>query len=220
MTPDELQGLKKSARLALQSGQAENAERAARRLIFEAPNAEAYDILSCALRNLERFDEALAASDRALQLDPRNAPAIHNRALVLARLGRTEEALRAYDMLVKGGLRAAPLWLNRGAALMDLARVDEAEKFFAEGVRSWPGDPGLQNALAMVRWARTGDAAFARDFEQAVTRNPDAVAMRIRCADVLRRAGLVEKSEANAARRAGASAGDDAAANLAWHAPG
>src|SRR5262249_20126335 len=123
MTPEELQTLKKSARVALQSGQAEDAERAARRLIFEAPNADAYDILSCALRNQERFDEALAASDEALRRDARNAPAMHNRALVLARMGRSDEALHVYDGLIKGGLRAAPLWLNRGVAMMDLARV-------------------------------------------------------------------------------------------------
>src|SRR5262249_47391598 len=159
----------------------------------EAPNAEAYDILSCALRNQERYDEALAASDSALKLDPRNAPAIHNRALVLARVGRTEEALRAYDMLVQGGLRAPPLWVNRGVALMDLARVDEAEKFFADGVRSWPSDPLLQNALAMVRWARSGAGDFAQEFERAVAANPDSVELRARCADLLKRAGFTDK---------------------------
>ncbi|HVV33129.1 MAG TPA: putative 2OG-Fe(II) oxygenase [Vitreimonas sp.] len=213
MTPDEIQNLKKAARLALQSGQVEDAERAARRLIFEAPSAESYDILSCALRNQERFDEALAASNQALVLDPRNAPAMHNRALVLARVGRTEEALRVYDTLVGGGLRAAPLWLNRGVALMDLARVDEAEKWLADGVRSWPADAGLQNALAMVRWTRTGAPDFASAFERAVEANPDAVAARLRCADLLRRAGFTEKSEAML--RAGLARAPDTAMLLA-----
>lgn len=196
MTPDEVINLKKAARQALQTGQAEDAERAARRLLVHAPSVEAYDILSCALRNQERYDDALVASDLALQCDPRNAPAIHNRGLVLARLGRADEALQTYDSLVQGGLRAAPLWLNRGVALMDLGRVEEAETFFADGVRNWPNDPGLQNALAMVRWMRTGRADFTRDLEAAVARNPDALPLRVRYADLLRRAGFTEKAEA------------------------
>ncbi|MFT3726603.1 MAG: putative 2OG-Fe(II) oxygenase [Terricaulis sp.] len=213
MTPQELQDLKKSARVALQNGQATVAEAAARRAVFEAPSAESYDILSCALRNQERFDEALAASDAALQLDARNAPARHNRALVLMRLGRVEEALAAYDALVRGGLRAAPLWLNRGVALMDLGRVAEAETTFNDGVRSWPGDAGLQNALAMVRWMRGGGTDFARDFEAAVSANPDNVFMRLKCADLLRRAGLTEKAEVML--RDGLSRAPDAAQLLA-----
>src|SRR5690242_11429960 len=100
MTPAEVQGLKQAARAALESGQNELAERSARRLIFEAPSAEAYDILSCALRGQERFSQALSASDQALKLDPRDVPARHNRALALTRLGRSEEALEVFDALM------------------------------------------------------------------------------------------------------------------------
>ena len=196
MTQGQLQDLKKAARTALQTGRHTDAEAIARQMIALSPHAEAYDILSCALRNQNRFDDALSASDQALQIDPRNAAAAHNRALVLMRLGRTEEALRTYDELVVSGVRAAPLWLNRGVALMDLARVDEAERFFADGVRAWPADPGLQNALAMVRWSRTGAPDFAAEFETAVAQNPDHVLLRLRCADLLRRAGFAPKAEA------------------------
>jgi predicted Zn-dependent protease len=208
MTPDELQTLKKTARAALQSGQTQDAERAARRLIFETPSAEAYDILSCALRNQERFDEALAASDQALKLDPRNAPAAHNRALVLMRVGRTEEALSALDALVSAGVRAPPLWLNRGVALMDLSRVPEAEANFSDGVQRWPNDVGLLNALASLRWMRRGDASFAREFEAAVAGNPAVAPLRIKYADLLRRARFRDRSEA-ALREGLARAPDD-----------
>ncbi|MBI3439509.1 MAG: tetratricopeptide repeat protein [Proteobacteria bacterium] len=195
MTPAEVQGLKQAARTALESGQNELAERAARRLVFEAPSAEAYDILSCALRNQERFSQALSASDAALRLDPNDVPARHNRALVLTRLGRSQEALKVFDALISAGVRAPPLWLGRGSALMELSRVADAEAAFADGVRQWPNDGDLLQAFASVRWMRRAKPDFAGAFEAAVARNPEIIPLRLGCADLLRRAGFADKCE-------------------------
>ena len=54
-----------------------------------------------ALRDLGRFEEALAACDRAIEIDPRHAVAHTNRGNALRDLGRFEEALAAYDRAIE-----------------------------------------------------------------------------------------------------------------------
>jgi Flp pilus assembly protein TadD len=48
------------------------------------------------LNELKRHEEALAAFDRAIQLDPQNAVAYNNKGYVLQLLGRTVEAEEAF----------------------------------------------------------------------------------------------------------------------------
>jgi len=67
---------------------------------------------------------------------------------------------------------------------------------FAEGVRRWPLDPNLQNALANARWMRGDGEAFTRDFEAAVAGVAKNTQLRVMCADLLRRANFRTRSEA------------------------
>jgi tetratricopeptide (TPR) repeat protein len=185
----------REARAANNAGNFVQGERAARRIIALAPSCEAHDVLSGALRGQDRLEEALAASDAAVRMDPNNAVAQHGRALVLSRLGRYGEALSVFDALISRGVAQAPLWLNRGVALLGLTRVADTEAAFADGVKRWPQDQGLQNALANVRWMRGEGEAFARDFEAAVQRQPQAFQLRLGYADLLRRADLRDRAE-------------------------
>lgn len=183
------------ARDAMKAGDHARSERAARRAIAMAPSSEAQDALSSALRAQDKLEEALAASDAAVALDANNAVARHGRALVLSRMGRYAEALDTFDALIARGVAQAPLWLNRGVALLGLTRVGEAEATFEDGVRRWPQDLGLQNALANVRWMRGDGERFARDFAMALRRQPDSVRLRLGYADLLRRADFRRESE-------------------------
>jgi 4Fe-4S ferredoxin len=53
--------------------------------------------LATALSRVGRYEEALRAYDKTLELDPRNALALYNKGIALARLGKYEDAMRAYD---------------------------------------------------------------------------------------------------------------------------
>lgn len=185
----------KQARTALAAFDFAAAERIARVLVVQAPSADAYEVLAGALRGQDRIEDALAASDAGLKVYPQNVLLRHGHAQALSRLGRYQESLAIFDALARGGVTAAALWLNRGAALMGLARAAEAEAAFADGVRRWPDDMNLQNALADVRWIRGAGDEFALEYENAVRRWPDALQLRLGCADRLRRADLRDKSE-------------------------
>ena len=70
--------------------------------------------------------EALAACDRALEINPQYAQAHYNRGVVLDDLGRTAEALAAYDRALEINPQDAQAHYNRGVALSALGRKAEA----------------------------------------------------------------------------------------------
>ncbi len=184
------------ARSALDAGRPAEAEHAARAVLAVAPSPECWEVLSRALSAQDRLEEALAAIDEALKFQPDLFSAGIARANTLARLGRNEEALASLDALSAGGRTSPGLFFSRGVVLFNLARPAESEKVFAGGAARWPASPALQNALANARWMRGEGAAFTRDFEAAVARQPDDAQLRIACADLLRRADFRDRSEA------------------------
>ena len=129
-------------------GRFDESEKAARHWIAATPNAAAYDMLSCALRQQGKAKEALAAAEQALQLDPANAGAKHSRGAALLKLGRHEEALAIFEALLRGGFQAPVIYLNRGRTLLALKRNRDAAEAFGDGLRRYPADKDLQQAVA------------------------------------------------------------------------
>ena len=81
---------------------------------------------AAALDDAERLAEALAAYDRAIELDPGSAAAHTGRGIALRHLGRAEEALAAYDRAIELDPGNATTHGNRGVALQHLGRAEEA----------------------------------------------------------------------------------------------
>lgn len=177
-------------------GRAEDAEREARTLLEANPTAEAFTVLGGALRQQARHAEALGAFERALALDPKSHGARHDRAIALDKLGLTADALAEFESLHAEGLRAPEFYRNWAGALMDNGRADEAERRLVEAVALHPGDPALHSGLARLRWVRGDTVAFTRDLEAAVRAQPDNIALRLTCADLLRRADRPIEAEA------------------------
>lgn len=139
------------ARASYRAGRYEEAERVARQAIADAPTAESWDVLSCALRALSKGQEALGAADEALRLDPGNPPALNSRALALLMVGRDQESLAVLDNLVERGIVAPVIWLNRATVLERLGRGAEAAAVLADAAARWPHYPNLQAQLAARR---------------------------------------------------------------------
>jgi tetratricopeptide (TPR) repeat protein len=55
------------------------------------------------LREQGRYDEALSAFDRAVEIDPQYTMAWNNRGTTLASLGRYDEAILACDKAIETG---------------------------------------------------------------------------------------------------------------------
>ena len=89
-------------------------------------DAEVLNNRGATLRELKRYDEALASYDRALSLRPDYADAFYNRGVTLQELKRFDEALASYDHALTLRPDFAEALNNRGSALRELNRFDEA----------------------------------------------------------------------------------------------
>jgi len=124
--------------------------------------ADAYNLLGLARAMIDRPADALAAFDRALELNPRYVEAHLNRGVLLNGLGRTEEAEAAFTLAeafgqaddtgfpVVVGNRLA----NAHAALADEYRaagaLEEAAVQYRRALALRPGYPDIRMALARV----------------------------------------------------------------------
>lgn len=75
-----------------------------------------------------RYEEALAACDKALALDPNYASAWLNKGVALAGLRRDAEALAAYNRVLELDHSNATAWRNKANGLRKLGRTAEAEE--------------------------------------------------------------------------------------------
>lgn len=136
---------------AFLAGSLEEAERAARRVINETPNAAAWDILACVLRGQNRAQESLSAADEALRYEPANTAALNSRALALMMMGRDQEALAIYESIAERGVTLPVFELNRATALEQVGRAAEASAVLAAAAARWPHYPNFQAQLAARR---------------------------------------------------------------------
>src|SRR5262249_44719907 len=147
----------------------------------KSSDADAWHVLSAALRGQERLQEAADAGAESLRLEPKSQPARFDWAVAIGRLGRVEEALAAFESLAAEGVEAGGLAVNRGAALLELDRSEEAERVLTEAAQRNANDMDLQIALAKARWVNGAGAEFIALYEDAIARNPTNTLLRAGC---------------------------------------
>jgi tetratricopeptide (TPR) repeat protein len=82
------------------------------------------------LYNLKRYDEALAAYEQAIRLDPNYALAYYNKGNALYDLKRYDEALAAYEQAIRLDPNFALAYYNKGLALDMLGQTKEAKQSY------------------------------------------------------------------------------------------
>ena len=105
--------------------------------------AEAFNNRGNTLKELGRFDEALASFDVAIVLLPHYAAGHLNRAIVLRMAGRLSEALAANDLAIRCDPNLPQAFTNRGNVLQQLNRFAEA---LADHERAIALDPRFAQA--------------------------------------------------------------------------
>jgi Flp pilus assembly protein TadD len=128
-----------------------------------------------------RPQEAIAALDRGLALQPRNLSLVTEKGSALQRLGRNAEVLALYDAaLAPGGLfditdpkDKARLQRGRGYALVELNHLDEAEAAYQAALKLEPGDARATRELQYIAGLRAGAKPNAGTI--SVPGNPSSV---------------------------------------------
>ena len=108
------------------------------------------------LKELNRFEEALADNVRAIELDPANADSCNNMGTILGELGRIGEALSWYNRSLKIRPDVARTVTNRAGALAQLSRFDEAMAGYRRAVAIDPDRVEAAWNLALLQLL-TGD---------------------------------------------------------------
>lgn len=199
--PDDPQWLTLAA-LADRNGREERLRKA----IQKAPDfAWAHCALCETLVDLKRYDEALRAAERALQLDPKSGVFRLQKAVALMWLGKSAEALEEADKAKEGLPGDERVPIVRAQILMGEDRVDEAIAAMEEAARL---APAADAPKAVLRdWRLLAARRFLREYDEAFEGGRAGSA-----ADAAQRAaGLLEQVEM-------ASPGDEIASRLLPHA--
>ncbi len=121
-----------------------------------------------ALYNLKRYEEALAAYDQAIRLDPNYAYAYYDKGLSLYNLKRYEEALIAFDRAIRLDPNYADAYTGRGAALYELKRCEEALTILDQAIRLDPN--------SSYSYTGRGDTLYSlKRYEEALTAYDQAI---------------------------------------------
>jgi predicted O-linked N-acetylglucosamine transferase (SPINDLY family) len=152
---------------------AEAADFLARAVRARPNDATAHNNYGIALKNLERFDEALRSYERALEIQPDFADAHYNRGNVRKELMRFEDALQSYERALAINPGYAEAHINRGIALQTLGRVDDALDSYERALkinRNY-AEAHYNRGVALMELRRIDDALVSH--ERALEIKPD-----------------------------------------------
>jgi tetratricopeptide (TPR) repeat protein len=147
--------------------------------------ADGFNLLGLALALIGQREEALAALDRAVELNPRYIEAHLNRAVVLSDLGRAAEAADAYELAGQLGkpdesgfpAMVANRLANAHASLANEYRaagaLDEAIAQYDRALQLRPGFADIRLALARALMERGRFADAAAALEEVLRVRPD-----------------------------------------------
>ncbi len=109
----------------------------------------------------ERYNEALAAFEQALQLDSNFTDAHSSRGDTLYRLKRYEEALSAYEQAIQLDSHHVWAWYGKGDVLRNRRHYDEALKAYERVTELEPGN--------VWAWREKGDTLrHLKQYEEAI----------------------------------------------------
>ena len=136
-------------------------------------NASAWDAYGVALRNANCPEDAVAALDQSLALDPSRAATHVNRGVAFAAQGRYTEALVAYEQVLAWNPENVTALVNRAHALNSLRRFEEALAAYNNAVAFGLGTPNVYvgRARTLHDLGRHEEALAA--YERVLAEDPD-----------------------------------------------
>jgi Flp pilus assembly protein TadD len=167
---------------------------------LDSHNWESWYYLGRTKYNENRFEEAVNAFRRALDLSPKNVKAEDNLGLSYDGLGRKQEAELAYRTAIRWQsqlLEEDPgPYLDLGILLIDQNRPRDAIPYLQQASQISPHDPKGHEYLgkAYERLSRLPEAQV--ELEKAVAANPNDGPLHYVLGQIYRRQGMKDKAQA------------------------
>ena len=155
------------------SGDLSGTEALSRQLLKDYPGAtEVLNMLGVVLNAQGQSEEAIAAYQRALQLNPAYADVYNNLGIVLYKLGRDDEAVINFQHAVLRDPDYADACNNLGVVLQSLGRHGEALSHLENAVKLQPDSALAAFNLANTLRAQARLEEALLSFNRAVKLNP------------------------------------------------
>jgi len=169
---------------------------------------EAHNLLGVAYDKKGLADRAKESYERAVKIEPEDAQILNNLGFSLYQNGNYRAAVDRLKRAVKLAPTDERILNNLGLALCRLGKFDDAYKHFARAAGPLTGN--LNTARMLERFGREDDAI--RYYEEARRIDPTSTMALKRLADLYKRTGKAEQSQAVTNMLAGVSVSSAAAA--------
>jgi tetratricopeptide (TPR) repeat protein len=135
-------------------------------------NSRAWNNLGQAYVAAARYDAAVCACNKSLDLEPNFPPAYYNRGLAYAGAGRLREAIRDYDQAIALKPDFAAVYNSRGITYARVGRAAEALRDYDEALKLDPDNATAYNNRGNARADAHRDSEAIADYDQAIALNP------------------------------------------------
>lgn len=127
-----------------------------------------------ALKDMNRYEEALKDFNKALSLDQEFMEAYHNRGIARENSGDLQGAIADYNKAISLKPEQANLYANRGVAKGKLGRFDEAIEDFNISIKLKPENPEAYSNRGFAKVNQTKFEEGIADYNIALNINPNA----------------------------------------------
>lgn len=164
---------------------------------FMPSDANAHCYLGNVLKDLGRFDDAIASYHRALKINPGFAEVHNNLGLALRNVGQIESAVESFRRAVEFKPDLAEAHFNLGNALRDTSLFQDAVKSYRRALEIKPdfasAHSNLGHALRSVGQYSSAEASFRRALEI----DPNSALAHLHLGNILTDLGQLEDAEAS-----------------------
>jgi tetratricopeptide (TPR) repeat protein len=122
---------------------------------------------------VNRFEEALAVYERAIELDPNYIEAYNNKGITLRALNRPKEALTTFERAIHLNPNFAPLYNGTGNVLLAIGHNEEALAAYERAIHLNPDFVDAHNNSGNALSALNRPAEALAAYERAIHLNPN-----------------------------------------------
>ena len=179
-----------------QAGRNEDAEKLSLSITEEFPKHQfAWKVLGIVFKQMGKINESLVASQKSVQLDPRDAEAYNNLGITLQELGKLKEAEASYRQAITLKPDYAEAYNNLGIILKELGKLKEAEASYRKAIALKPDYTKAYNnlGLALKGLGRLYEAETS--YKKVITLKPDFAEAHSNLGLVLKGLGRLDEAE-------------------------
>ncbi|MBU3936785.1 MAG: tetratricopeptide repeat protein [Proteobacteria bacterium] len=193
VNPNHAETLHAQAIMACQRQQHAMAVTLFEKAIHQDPNKAVYHYnLGNALKDLERFDEAIPCYGQALLLKPDYVDALNNLGTVLHNQGKFEEAISAYQEALRIAPDHAGVHYNMGITLQNMDRMKEAVLSYQKALAANGDFPEVYNRLGKIFYEQGNLDSAIGCFQQTLRIDPNVAAFHFDLAAALKEQGRLD----------------------------